>query len=73
MPSAWLSSCKAVLSAVSSWDPRTKGMWASRKESSRVLVKFLGAGAYAVLESGGTALFSLKMGKVKVDLITSFT
>lgn len=47
-------------------------MWANRKESSRVLVKLLGAGAYAVLESGGTALFSLKMRKLKVDLIPAF-
>lgn len=57
---------------MSSWDPRPKEMWANRKESSRVLVKLLGAGAYAVLESGGTALFSLKMRKLKVDLIPAF-
>lgn len=52
-----------------SWDPRTKEMWANRKESSRVLVKFLGAGPYTVLQKGETALLRLKMRKLKVDLI----
>lgn len=54
-----LSACKAALGMLCPlWDTRTKEMWANRRECSRVLLRCLGAGAYAVLEeSGGTALF----------------
>lgn len=72
--SPWLSTCKAVWGVLCPlWDPRTKETVANRWQSSRVLLGWLGAGAYAVLEeSGGTALFSLKMRRLKMDLIAAF-
>lgn len=72
--SPWLITCKAALRMLCPlWDPRTKEMQANGRESSRVLLGWLEAGAYAVLEeSGGTALFSLKTRRLKMDLIATF-
>lgn len=49
VPPAWLSTGKAALGVPCPLGPQDKRNVANRKESSRVLVKFLGAGAYAVL------------------------